>query len=118
LYLPGFNPTTKVSFEVPNYVNLKYLSPTIGSVAKVTANSQGRWELYLYTDLGWERVGLQNGTVSISNTLYNYGLNGATVVFADEPHTETRKIIQAINEQLLIDELLIDRNKALMLMFD
>jgi len=32
--------------------------------------------------------------------------------------TETRKIIQAINEELLIDDLALQRNKALVLMFN
>jgi len=38
--------------------------------------------------------------------------------FDQEPVKETRKIIQAINEELLIDDLGIQRNKALVLMFD
>ena len=125
-YLPGYNPTTKVSYEVPNYVNLKYLGANVGASAKVTANAQGKWEIYLLTDLGWERVGLQDGTIEISAMLYNYGLgdfgysNKAydTQPFDYEPQTETRKIIQAINEQLFVDELLIERNKALTLMFN
>jgi hypothetical protein len=114
-YQPGYNSTTKISYEVPNYVNLKYLNPTIGASAKVTANPQGLWEIYLYTDLGWERVGLQDGTIEISNTLYVYPTN--LVVF-EPPLIETRKIVQAINEELLIDELLVERNKAMTLMFN
>ena len=38
--------------------------------------------------------------------------------FDQEPVIETRKIIQAINQELLIDDLLIERNRLLTLMFD
>jgi hypothetical protein len=38
--------------------------------------------------------------------------------YDQEPSIETRKIIQAINEELLIDELAIERNRALILMFN
>jgi hypothetical protein len=38
--------------------------------------------------------------------------------FDQEPVIETRKIIQAINEELFVDDLLIERNRSLTLMFD
>lgn len=125
-YRPGFNPTTKVTFEVENRVYLQLLSAPVGSVTKVLANSQGKWELYLLEEMGWQRVGLQNGTIEISSVLYDYAQGQIgfdtrpfdTQAFDYEPQQETRKIIQAINQQLLIDELLIDRNRALTLMFD
>jgi hypothetical protein len=71
-------------------------------------------------------VGLQDGTIEISATLYDYQLGrfgfDAEVFdaqyFDEYPATETRKIIQAINEQLFVDELLIERNRSLTLMFD
>jgi hypothetical protein len=120
-YRPGFNPTTKVFFEVPSYNNLDFLSASIGSVVKVTANLQGLWELYLLEDTGWQRVGLQNGTIEINSRLYDYTTSSnfdSGPGYDYEVSEPTRKIVQAINEQLLIDELLIERNRALTLMFD
>jgi len=125
-YLPGYNSTTKIYYEVPNYASLAALSVPVGTSVRITANSQGKWEIYLLTDAGWERVGLQDGTIAISATIYDYqvGRYGFdTEVFDaqyyDEyPTIETRKIIQAINEQLLVNDLLIERNRALTLMFD
>jgi hypothetical protein len=38
--------------------------------------------------------------------------------FDQEPTQETRKIIQAINEQLFVDDLAIERNRSLILMFE
>ena len=125
-YLPGYNPSIKVIAEVPNYSALATLNVTVGSSVKVTANAQGKFEIYLLTDLGWERVGLEDGTIEISAEIYDYALGrfGFDVevfdaqYFDQEPVLETRKIIQAINEELFVDDLLIERNKALTLMFN
>ena len=71
-------------------------------------------------------MGLQDGTIQFLAELWDYALGrfGFDVEvfdaqhFDQEPTTETRKIIQAINEQLLIGDLLIERNRALILMFN
>jgi len=128
-YRPGYNSSTKIIAQVANYADLATLSVAqapVGSSVKVTANSQGKFEIYLRTDVGWDRVGLQDGTIQFRTELWDYALGrfGFDVEvfdaqhFDQEPVTETRKIIQAINEQLLIDELLIERNRALILMFN
>ena len=128
-YLPGYNSSVKIVAEVPNVATLNTLSlavAPVGSSAKVTANSQGKFEIYLRTATGWDRVGLQDGTIQFLAELWDYALGrfGFDVEvfdaqhFDQEPTTETRKIIQAINEQLLIDDLLIERNRALILMFN
>ena len=128
-YLPGYNSSTKVITSVPNIATLDTLSLTqapVGSSIKVTANSQGKFEIYLRTSTGWDRVGLQDGTIQFLAELWDYALGryGFDVEvfdaqhFDQEPTTETRKIIQAINEQLLVGDLLIERNRALVLMFN
>ena len=128
-YQVGYNSSISPKAEVANYSGLSTLSLTvapIGSSVKVTANAQGKFEIYLRTDLGWDRVGLEDGTIQFSQELWNYsaGNFGFDVevfdaqYFDQEPVIETRKIIQAINEELLIDDLAIERNSALMLMFD
>ena len=125
-YLPGYNTSSKVIVEVANYSALATLNVVVGSSVKVTANGQGKWEIYLRTITGWDRVGLQDGTIAFSAELWNYQLGrfGFDVevfdaqYFDQEPVIETRKIIQAINEELFIDDLLIERNRALTLMFD
>jgi hypothetical protein len=125
-YLPGYNSSTNVLAEVANKAGLETLKLAVGSSVRVTANSQGKWEIYLLTDTGWERVGLQDGTIAFSAELWDYQLGrfGFDIEVFDaqyydqEPVKETRKIIQAINEELLIDDLLIERNLALTLMFN
>jgi hypothetical protein len=125
-YKPGYNPSSTIVAEVSNYAALATLSVTIGSSVKVTANAQGKFEIYLRTDTGWDRVALEDGTIEISAEIYDYALGrfGFDVevfdaqYFDQEPVIETRKIIQAINEELFIDELKIERNKSLTLMFN
>ena len=129
-YLPGYNPSKLVVATVDVYSDLSKLSlyqSPVGSSVRVTANSQGKWEIYLRvaTDQ-WDRVALQDGTIQISAVLWDYQLGrfGFDVevfdaqYFDQEPVIETRRIIQAINQELLVDELLIDRNRALILMFN
>jgi hypothetical protein len=126
-YQPGYNSGTIPVAEVPNYASLAtLLTVSTGDSVKVTANAQGKFEIYLRTDLGWDRVGLQDGTIQFREELWDYavGLFGFDVEVFDaqyfdaEPTTETRKIIQAINEELFIDELAIERNRLLILMFN
>ena len=129
-YLPGYNPSKLVVATVGVYSDLSKLSvyqAPVGSSVRVTANSQGKWEIYLRvaTDT-WDRVALQDGTIQISAELWDYQLGRFgfdtevfdAQYFDQEPVIETRRIIQAINQELLVDELLIDRNRALILMFN
>ena len=128
-YLPGYNSTVQPISQVPNRSSLDTLTLTaapIGSSVKVTANSQGKFEIYLRELTGWTRVGLEDGTIEFKEELWNYAVGnfGFDVevfdaqYFDQEPVIETRKIIQAINDELLIGDLLIERNQALILMFN
>lgn len=125
-YRPGYNSSTKIITQVVTYSALGAIDVAVGSSVKVTANAQGKWEIYLLTDLGWERVGLQDGTIAFSSELWDYAVGrfGFDIEVFDaqyydqEPVTETRKIIQAINEELFVDDLAIERNRALVLMFN
>ena len=93
---------------------------------RVAANAQGKFEIYLLEETGWQRVGLEDGTIAISAEIYDYQLGrfGFDVevfdaqYFDQEPVIETRKILQAINEELFVGDLLIERNRALTLMFN
>lgn len=125
-YMPGYNASTNPVTEVANYAGLDTLDVPVGSSVKVTANAQGKFEIYQRTVTGWDRVGLQDGTIEFSAELWDYALGrfGFDVevfdaqYFDQEPVIETRKIIQAINQELFVDDLLIERNRALTLIFD
>lgn len=123
---PGYNAGIKPVAEVATYNDLLRLTVPNGSSAKVTRNSFGKFEIYQYLDGNWTRVVLEDGTVRIKETIWNYtaGRFGFDVETFDSqyfdqfPGTETRQIIKAINEQLLIDELAIFRNSLLLLVFE
>ncbi|CAB4138032.1 hypothetical protein UFOVP328_225 [uncultured Caudovirales phage] len=128
-YEPGYNSSIVPIVEVPVYSLLDTLTlgqAPVGSSVKVTRNAQGKFEIYLRTDIGWNRVGLQDGTIQFSEDLWNYSVGrfGFDVevfdaqYFDQEPTIETRKIIQAINEELFVEELQIERNRTLILMFN
>jgi hypothetical protein len=125
-YQLGYNPSTKVVAEVPNFNSLETLNLPVGASVLVTANAQGKFEIYQRTDIEWQRVALQDGTIELSAQLYDYALGrfGFDVevfdaqYFDQEPVIETRKIIQAINEELFVDDLLLERNRSLTLMFN
>lgn len=130
-YKPGYNPDTQPILEVPVVSALDALNlfaTPVGSSVRVTANAQGKFEIYVRSELGWDRVALENGTIEFREELWNYGLGGfgfdvepydtKGFGFDVEPVIETRKIIQAINEQLFVDDLAIERNRNLILMFN
>ena len=128
-YRADYNSTVTPAAEVINYSELDTLPLTqvgVGQSVKVIANAQGKFEIYLRVDLGWERVGLENGTIQIDQVIWdylagNFGFDAEVFdaqYFDQAPITETRQIIRAINEQLLIDDLAIERNRCLMLMFN
>jgi hypothetical protein len=128
-YAPGYNSTVNPVATVANYTQLSSLTLSVapvGSSVKVTNAPAGKYEIFQRTLTSWDRVGLEDGTIEFSAELWNYSLGnfGFDVevfdaqYFDQEPVIETRKIVQAVNQQLFIDELAINRNRSLILMFE
>lgn len=127
-FRPGYNSSTQPVVQVANSAALQTLSVStvpVGASVKVVANGNGKFEIYTRTPTDWERVGLEDGTIAFDSVLWNYALGpygyDAEVFdaqyFDQEPAVETRKIIQAINQELFIDDLLLYRNQLLVLIF-
>jgi hypothetical protein len=136
-WAPGYGANTKIVLEVEYYSDLQKILPnkiingteTIvtglqnGLIVKVTGTSSGNYEVYAYNETtGWTRVGLQNGTVELLTTIYTdpVGWDSTaydTTVFDKTLSDETWWIIRWLNEQVYIDDLQIERNNSLMLMF-
>ena len=129
-YEIGYDPNTEIVAEVPYYAALQSLSEEVApvdSTVKVTTNSRGKYELYKRTSaITWLRVGLEDGTIQFSDSLWNYleagfGFDNSPfdLLYYDEyPTEETRYVIRAINEQILVDELKIYRNDLLISIFE
>jgi hypothetical protein len=125
-YLPGYNSSTQVVAEIANVSDLESLTLPVGSSVRLSANSQGKFEIYQLRDTGWIRVGLEDGTIEFKAELWDYELGrfGWDIevfdaqYFDQEPVIETRKIIQGINQELFVDDLAIERNRLLVLVFN
>ena len=129
-YEPTYNPLTRILLEVPNYSDLLTITVPDGSSVKVTDNARGKWEIYVYNETAntWTRVALQDGTIEISSKLWDYTAADARYgfdvevfdaqFFDQEPIIETRKVIQSINQEIFTGDLLIERNRSLILMFN
>jgi len=132
-YLTGYNSSIAPVAAVQNYGQLSTLSLTtapVGSSVRVVANGAGKWEIYLRIGVspatGWQRVGLEDGTIAFKEELWNYSIGdfgfGAQTFdsqyYDQAPQVETRFIIRALNEEIYIEELLLERNSSLILMFN
>ena len=123
----GYDNNTKSSLQVPIYADLSTLNVPAGTIVTVAANSAGNAETYILSNDGsWVRIGLENGTIEFSSVLWDYteaklgfGDNFFdTTVYDEYPSTETRYIVRALNEEIYTNELLIFRNKSLILLFE
>jgi hypothetical protein len=99
----------------------------VNTIVTVANNSNGNSETYiLKADGTWLRIGLTNGTIEFKSVLWDYpsaklgfGDNFFDTTPYDEyPSTETRYIVRALNEEIYTNELLIFRNKSLILLFE
>jgi hypothetical protein len=123
----GYSNNTKAAIQVPLYADLSTLTVESGTIVKVLSNGAGNGETYIYgADGSWTRIGLDNGTIEFSSVLWDYpsarlgfGDNFFdTTPFDSYPSTETRYIVRALNEEIYTNELLIFRNKSLILLFE
>jgi hypothetical protein len=123
----GYSDSTKSALQVPTYADLSTLSVESGTIVTVEFNgSNGSSETYIYNiDSTWTRIGLQNGTLQIKSSIYDYANNGIgfgnnfydTVPFDAYPSEETKYIVRTFNEEL--PEIYhLFRNKALILLFE
>jgi len=124
-WAPGYSNNTRASVQVPIYADLSTLTVPAGTIALVLANGAGFQETYIRNDdLSWSRIGLQYGTIQLSNALYDYSSAHTgfgdnffdTAPYDDFPSEQTRYIIRALCEEIP-QELMIYRNELLILLF-
>ena len=123
----GYDNNVKPAYQVQIYSDLLKLNVAAGTIARVLDGGSGYVETYILNAQNvWDRIGIAGGTYEFSDALYNYieGKYGFAGNFFDTdpfdtfPSQETYYIIRAINEQILIEDLIEFRNKALILMFE
>ena len=113
---------TKIDKQVTFQYELDSLDLPIGSHVKVTSADTGGWKLFMRTADGYENVGTENGTIRISTKLYDYSQDASGFAgednfddnfFDQEPSTETRKILQALRDDLFVNDLAVEYNLSL-----
>lgn len=121
-WAPGYSSNTKIVLEVPTYSDLVklssgasnitssgyFVSVVNGLVARVAANRQHNSETWVYNNGTWTRIGLTNGTIELLDTIYTQPATGMPVQW----------IIRWLNEVVYTDEIKINRNRSLILMFN
>ena len=126
-YAEDYNILDKPSKEVNQYADLGTLTDAIlGTVVKVRSNAQNKFEIYRLTNAGWERVGLEKGTIQIKKSVYDYdqernGFDNEVFdaqYFDQEAVIELRQIIKSLNEEIFVDDLAKHRIDLITLMFN
>ena len=125
-YSADYSSASPIVAEVTNYADLESLSVSVGSSVKVTNNTRGKYEIYRLDTTGWTRTVLEDGTIAISEEIWNYaagryGFDSEVFdaqYFDQEPVIETRQILKSLNEEIFIEELAIERNRLMVLTFN
>lgn len=139
-WAPGYNNFVKPILEVTNVNDLQTITENEllvsiagtnvflenGLIVKVAQNPFGKAEYYIYDtkiveQFKWRRIGAENSTIQISPELWGlYGWDSEAwgIIWDKDVTQETKWIIRWLNEQCYIDELNIEKNKSLELMFN
>ena len=113
------NENTVIDKQVSYEYELNALDLEIGKHVKVTNADTGGWKLFMKTATGWSNVGTQNGTIKLSEKLYDYNIDNTGYAgednfdenrFDQEPIQETRNILIALRDDIFIDELAKEYN--------
>lgn len=107
----GYSNSTKAQVEVQSVPELQTVMQRDGLVARVSVTSSGNAAYYVYNNGTWTQIGIENGTVQFDSTLY-------TETDLNAVSKPIYWIIRAINEQIFINDLQLQRNKSLILMFN
>ena len=124
-YAEGYSADTAIDFEVPGSYALTGLIANVGSVVKIATIGSGGWLLVEKIDnqdevdytVNYKTVGRQNGTLQLSKLLYNNKISGFdnsvydSNLYDREPVDETRIIMEALRDNIFVDQLEVEWNK-------
>jgi len=126
-YEKGYNTKSKINYVIDYAYQLPGLSDIIGDVVKIKNISNNGWLLLKkinnianadYT-VNYETIGKQNGTIEFSSVLYNvtdalinFDLKSYdTNLYDSIPSIEIRNILNAIKNEIFIDDLAVEYNR-------
>lgn len=111
-YAEYFDNTTQPKYTFNNTADMVNATFKSGDVVKILNNGQNKWMLLQIFANTSVMVGLQDGTIKLKDSLYETESNGIgfgndnfdTKRFDQNAGIELRKIIQALKEDLLINQ--------------
>jgi len=123
-YTSGYSINSDINYQVDGTYELGALSADIGQIVKVRDAGYGNWLLLEriaetngpdYT-IDYKVIGKQNATIAFSTALYNlnrdigYDTNFgySSNLYDQNPTTELRIILQALRDDILVDNLRIE----------
>jgi hypothetical protein len=124
-YDTGYNEFTDIKYLVDSSYQLESLDDSTGDIIKIANVGSGGWLLLEKIDnadsidytINYKTVGRQNGTIkflpSLFNTSVGSGFDSASYdikVYDVQPVKETRIILEALRDNLFIDELAVEYN--------
>ena len=108
-YAPGFDNTVRPNYTIATIADIVNLPLQNSDIVKVLNNGQGQWTLLQVFPNIVTTIGIQNGTIELSKSLYTgYGFdveNFDSDRFDQSPSIEIRKILDALRNQLFINQL-------------
>jgi len=128
-YADGYSPEEVIEYSVETLPDALKLSASPGDeiLVKVTSAEGGVWNLLTVTDTGeYQVVGIQNGTIKLSNSLGNFADNNIglgnqgydTNRFDQSPNIEIRYILNALKDDIFINELQGEFNNLFFVMMN
>jgi len=125
-YSTGYSDLTSIDFVIDNAYELNSIDVAIGNKVKINNIGSGGWLLLEkiqnedttdYT-INYKTIGRENGTIEFSSKLYdvlasNVGYDTISFdskIYDNEPTIELRVILDAIRNNLFIDDLQIEFN--------
>ena len=126
-YADGITVNTPIDYLIDGSFQLADINPRQGQLVKITnIGSSGTWLLLQRnnensetdTNLNYNVVGRQNATIELSSALYDFdtnvlgydGISYEEVNYDSIPTQESRAILEAIKNNIFIDNLLVEFN--------
>jgi hypothetical protein len=125
-YADGYSSLTEIDYLIDNSYELTSLENRIGDTVKISNIGSGGWLLLEKIDdqdtedytINYKTIGRQDGTIQFKTSLYDFSASNVgfdtisydTKIYDSEPVDELRIILNAVKDDLFIDDLLIEFN--------
>ena len=126
-YDTGYNEFTEIDHVIEQSYGLQSINDQFGDVVKILNVGSDGWLLLEKIDnqdtidytVNYKTIGKQNGTIKLSDNLYNFNLSRVgfdtntfdTQFFDSQPIAETRIILEALRDDILVNDLADEYNK-------